>query len=91
MVDDGFDMFAEELFGGAVEDASGGGIGEADDVHVVGGDGDLVALVDDGEEGEEVVFVLLCAAGAVLEGFGDAVGGACEFAADAGEVGIGAA
>jgi hypothetical protein len=91
VVDDGLDMFADQLFSGAFEDSCGGGIGEADGVHVVGGEGDFVALIHDGKEGEEVIFVLLGAEGAGFEGFGEGVGGEREFAAAAGEVGIGAA
>ena len=91
VVDDGFDVFAEEGADGAVEDACGGGVGEADHVHVVGGDGDFVGLVHDGEEGEEVVFVLLGDGGAFFEFFGEGVRGAGEFTAGAGEEGVGAA
>ncbi len=91
MVDDGVDLFSEKMFDGAFKDSGGGGVGEADDVHVVGGDGDFVGVVEDGKEGDEVVFILLGLGGAGFEFFREGVGGAGEFSAGAGEVGIGAA
>ena len=48
VVDDGFDVFAQELIGGALQDAGGSGVGEADRVHVVGGKGDFVGVVEEG-------------------------------------------
>ena len=88
VVNDGFDVLADELFGGTFENARGGGVGEADGVHVVGGEGDLVALVHDGQQREEMVFVLLGAEGAGFEGFGESVGAAGQVSAGALEVGV---